>query len=111
MNRLWVCRSTAENIKRCEAYQYFKANDRYCLVITDEEPEKMAEVKGKSAESLTMQDWQWISTVGEKIKAEKEYEAMQREQKEFLERFEAELKKMTKEGNADAGDPDGGGTE
>ena len=111
MNRLWICRSTAENITRCEAYEYFKANERYCLVVTDEEPEKMAEVKGKAAESLTMQDWVWISAVGEKIRAEKEYAELQRQHTAFLGRFEDELKKMTKEGKADAGDPDGGGTE
>ena len=54
MNKLWVCRSTAENIARAEKYEYFKANDKYCLVITDETPEKMAEVTEDAARSLTV---------------------------------------------------------
>ena len=104
MNKLWVCRSTAENIKRAEKYEYFKANEKYCLVITDETPDKMAEVQGDAVKSLTVQDWTWIKAVGEKIKADTEYTAFQQQQKEFLERFEAELKgRMT-----DAGNPDGG---
>lgn len=103
MNRLWVCRSTAENIARAEKYEYFKANEKYCLVITDEKPEKMAEVTAEAAKSLTMQDWTWIKAVGERIKAEKEFAEFQRQQKEFLERFENELKgRMT-----DGGSPDG----
>lgn len=104
MNKLWVCRSTAENIARAEKYEYFKANEKYCLVITDETPEKMAEVTDDAAKSLTVQDWTWITAVGEKIKAEKEYDAFQQQQKEFLKRFEAELKgRMT-----DGGDPGNG---
>ena len=55
MNKLWVCRSTAENIKRAEKYEYFKANEKYCLVITDETPDKMAEVQGDAVKSLTVQ--------------------------------------------------------
>ena len=103
MNKLWVCRSTAENIARAEKYEYFKANEKYCLVITDEKPEKMAEVTAEAAKSLTMQDWTWIKTVGERIKAEQEYAEFQRQQKEFLQRFENELKgRMT-----DGGSPDG----
>ena len=106
MNKLWVCRSTAENIARAEKDEYFKANEKYCLVVTDETPEKMAEVTEDAARSLTVQDWTWIRAVGEKIRAELEYTAFQREQREFLERFEAELKgRMT-----DGGDP-GDGTE
>jgi len=106
MNKLWVCRSTAENIARAEKYEYFKANDRYCLVITNETPENMAEVTQEAAKSLTMQDMAWIKTVGEKIKAEKEYAEFQQQQKKFLERFEAELKgRMT-----DGGDSEHGGT-
>lgn len=107
MNRLWVCRSTAENIARAEKYEYFKANDKYCLVITDETPEKMAEVTEDAARSLTVQDWTWIKAVGDKIKAEQEYQALQEKQKEFLERFEAELIKA-KEGLTDGGDPGNG---
>lgn len=104
MNKLWVCRSTAENIARAEKYEYFKANDKYCLVITDETPEKMAEVTDDAARSLTVQDWTWIKAVSDKIKAEQEYRAFQEKQKEFLERFEAELKgRMT-----DGGDPGNG---
>ena len=108
MNRLWVCRSTAENITRAEKYEYFKANDRYCLVITDETPEKMAEITDDAARSLTLQDWEWITAVGEKIKAEQELKAFTEKQKEFLVRFEEELKgRMT-----DGGHPNGdGGTE
>ena len=103
MNKLWVCRSTAENIARAEKYEYFKANEKYCLVITDETPEKMAEVTEEAAKSLTMQDWTWIKAVGERIKAEIEYAEFQRQQREFLERFENELKgRMT-----DGGSPDG----
>lgn len=104
MNKLWVCRSTAENIARAEKYEYFKANEKYCLVITDETPEKMAEVTDDAARSLTVQDWTWITAVGEKIKAEKEYDAFQQQQKEFLKRFEAELKGRM----ADGGDPGNG---
>lgn len=104
MNRLWVCRSTAENITRAEKYEYFKANDKYCLVITDETPDKMAEVKGDAVKSLTVQDWTWIKTVGEKIKAEQEYAAFQQKQKEFLKRFEMELKERMENG----GSPNGG---
>ena len=107
MNKLWICRSTAENITRAEKYEYFKANDKYCLVITDETPEKMAEVTSDAARSLTAQDWEWIKTVGEKIKAEQEYKAFAEKQREFLERFEEELKgRMT-----DVGHPKGDGTE
>ena len=91
MNRLWICRTTAENIERAEKYAYFKANDKYCLVITDETPEKMAEVTGEAAKSLTMQDWAWITSVGEKIKAEKEYAEFQRQTQEFISRLEHEL--------------------
>lgn len=109
MNKLWVCRTTTENIRRAEKYEYFKANEKYCLVITDEKPEAMAEVTAEAAASLTLQDWAWISAVGEKIKAEKEYEEMQAQQQAFLSRFEAELKKL-KEGSDHAGNPDGGGT-
>lgn len=102
MNRLWVCRSTAGNIARAEKYEFFKANDKYCLVITDETPEKMAEVTSDAARSLTVQDWEWIRTVGAKIKAEQEYKAFAEKQKEFLERFEEELKgRMTNVGNSD----------
>lgn len=107
MNKLWVCRSTAENITRAEKYEYFKANDKYCLVITDETPDKMAEVTGDAVRSLTAQDWAWIKTVGEKIKAETEYSVFQQQQKEFLERFEEELKERMN----NAGNPDGDGTE
>ena len=110
MNRLWVCRTTAENIERAEKYEYFKANPKYCLVITDETPERMAEVTGEAAKSLTVQDWTWINSVGEKIRAEQQYKALKEQQEEFLRRFEAELKKQ-KEGLTDAGNPDGGGTE
>ena len=110
MNRLWVCRSTAENITRAEKYEYFKANDKYCLVITDEEPEAMAEVTGDAARSLTIQDWEWIKSVGAKIKAEQEYKAFEAEQKKFLERFEAELIKA-KEGLDNAGSHNGGTAE
>ena len=109
MNKLWICRSTAENIERAEKYEYFKANERYCLVITDETPEKMAEVTANAARSLTMQDWTWIKAVGEKIKADKEYAAFQQQQKEFISRFEEELKNA-KERMTDGGDP-GNGTE
>lgn len=107
MNKLWVCRSTAENITRAEKYEYFKANDKYCLVITDETPDKMAVVAGDAVRSLTAQDWAWIKTVGEKIKAETEYSVFQQQQKEFLERFEEELKERMN----NAGNPDGDGTE
>ena len=110
MNRLWVCRTTAENIERAEKFEYFKANEKYCLVITDKTPEKMAEVNEEAAKSLTMQDWVWINSVGEKLKAEAEYAAFQRRQKEFINRFEAELIRQ-KEGLTDAGNPDGGRTE
>ena len=110
MNRLWVCRSTAENIERAEKYEYFKANEKYCLVITDETPEKMAEVTGDAVKSLTAQDWAWINSVGAKIKAEREYKAFEAEQKQFLERFEDELIKR-KEGLTDGGHPGDGGTE
>lgn len=106
MNRLWVCRSTAENIERAEKYEYFKANEKYCLVITDETPEKMAEISGDAAKSLTDQDWEWIKTVGEKIKAERELKAFTEKQKDFLVRFEEELKERMK----DAGNPCGNGT-
>lgn len=102
MNRLWVCRSTAENIERAEKYEYFKANEKYCLVITDETPEKMAEISGDAARSLTAQDWAWIKTVGDKIKAEQELKAFSEKQKDFLVRFEEELKgRMTDGGNSD----------
>lgn len=102
MNKLWVCRSTAENIERAEKYEYFKANERYCLVITDETPEKMAEISGDAARSLTAQDWEWIKTVGDKIKAEQELKAFTEKQKDFLVRFEEELKgRMTDGGNSD----------
>lgn len=84
MNKLWVCRSTAENIARAEKYEYFKANEKYCLVITDDTPEKMAKVTDDAAKSLTVQDWTWITAVGAKIKAEQEYKAFQEEQKSFL---------------------------
>lgn len=100
MKRLWVCRSTAENIARAEKYEYFKANEKYCLVITEQEPEKMAEVTSDAASSLTQQDWTWIKAVGEKIRAETEYRLLQEEQKKFLNRFEAELRRM-KEGQSD----------
>lgn len=110
MNRLWICRTTAENIRRAEKYQYFKANEKYCLVITDETPEKMAEVTGDAVKSLTQQDWAWIKYVGERIKADAEYAAFQRQQKDFLARFEEELIKQ-KEGLTDGGNPDGGGKE
>ena len=104
MNKLWVCRSTAENIARAEKYEYFKANEKYCLVITDDTPEKMAEVTAEAAKSLTMQDWTWIKAVGEKIKAEQEYALFQRQQEEFLERFENELKgRMTNGGSPNGG--------
>ena len=106
MNRLWVCRSTAENIERAEKYEYFKANEKYCLVITDETPEKMAEISGDAAKSLTDQDWEWIKTVGEKIKAERELKAFTEKQKDFLVRFEDELKERMK----DAGNLYGNGT-
>ena len=87
-----------------EKYEYFKANAKYCLVITDETPEKMAEVTAEAAKSLTMQDWTWIKAVGEKIKAEKEYAEFKRQQQEFLKRFEEELKgRMT-----DGGEPGNG---
>jgi len=104
MNKLWVCRSTAENIARAEKYEYFKANEKYCLVITDDTPEKMAEVTAEAAKSLTMQDWTWIKAAGEKIKAEQEYDLFQRQQAEFLERFENELKgRMTNGGSPNGG--------
>ena len=107
MNKLWVCRSTAENIARAEKYEYFKANERYCLVITNETPEKMAEVTADAARSLTMQDWSWIKAVGERIKAEKEYAEFQRQQKEFISRFEKELENA-KERMTDGGNPGNG---
>lgn len=110
MNRLWVCRSTAENIERAEKYEYFKANERYCLVITDETPERMAEVTEDAAKSLTQQDWAWITAVGEKIKADLEYASFQQKQREFISRFEEELKNA-KERMTNAGNPDGDGTE
>lgn len=109
MNKLFVCRSTAENIKRCEEYRFFKANDLYCLVITDETPEAMAEVDETAAKDLTRQDWAWISAVGDTIKAEAEYARFQTETQNFLRRFEEELIRE-KEGSDHAGDPDGGGT-
>lgn len=108
MNRLWVCRSTAENIARAEKYEYFKANEKYCLVITDEEPEKMAEISGEAANSLTVQDWTWIKAVSDKIRAEQEYELFQRQQRDFISRFEAELKNA-KEGLTNGGSADGEG--
>lgn len=109
MNRLWVCRSTAENIERAEKYEYFKANEKYCLVITDDTPEKMAEVTAEAAKSLTMQDWAWIKAVGERIKAEQEYAEFQRQTDEFISRFEEELKNA-KERMTNGRDP-GSGTE
>lgn len=109
MNKLWVCRSTAENIARAEKYEYFKANEKYCLVITDDTPEKMAEVTAEAAKSLTMQDWAWIKAVGERIKAEKEYAEFQRQTDEFISRFEEELKNA-KERMTNGRDP-GSGTE
>lgn len=107
MNRLWVCRSTAENIARAEKYEYFKANEKYCLVITDETPDKMAEVTAEAAKSLTMQDWTWIKAVGERIEAEKEYAEFQRQQREFISRFEKELENA-KERMTDGGEPGNG---
>ena len=109
MNKLWVCRSTAENITRAEKFEYFKANEKYCLVITDKTPEKMAEVTSDAARSLTMQDWEWIQAVGAKIKAEQELKAISERQKEVLERFEEELIKA-KGRMTDGGHPDGDGT-
>lgn len=109
MNKLWVCRSTAENIARAEKYEYFKANEKYCLVIADEAPEKMAEVTAEAAKSLTMQDWAWIKAVSERIKAEKEYAEFQRQTDEFISRFEEELKNA-KERMTNGRDP-GSGTE
>lgn len=110
MNRLWVCRSTAENIARAEKFTYFKANAKYCLVITDETPENMAEVTPEAARSLTMQDWTWIKAASERIKAEKEYAEFQRQQRDFISRFEKELENA-KERMTDAGNPEHGGTE
>ena len=110
MNKLWICRTTAENIERAEKYEYFKANDKYCLVVTDETPEKMAEVTADAAKSLTAQDWAWITSVGEKIRAEAEYTSFQRETKEFISRFEKELENA-KGRMTDGGSPDGGGKE
>lgn len=110
MNRLWVCRSTAENIARAEKYEYFKANAKYCLVITDETPEKMAEITGDAVRSLTVQDWAWIKSVGDKIRTEEEYREFQRQQREFISRFEEELKNA-KEGLTDGGDHESGRTE
>ena len=107
MNKLWVCRSTAENIERAEKYEYFKANEKYCLVITDDTLEKMAEVTAEAAKSLTMQDWTWIKAVGERIKAEQEYAEFKRQQDEFLKRFEEELKERM----ADGGEPGNGTAE
>lgn len=109
MNRLWVCRSTAENIARSEKYPYFKANEKYCLVITDDTPEKMAEVTPEAARSLTRQDWEWIHSVSEKIRAEREYSQFQQKQREFLSHFEQELKNA-KERMTNGGEP-GSGTE
>lgn len=107
MNKLWVCRSTAENIARAEKYEYFKANEKYCLVITDETPDKMAEVTAEAAKSLTMQDWTWIKAVGERIKAEKEYAEFQRQQRDFISRFEKELENA-KGRMTDGGEPGNG---
>lgn len=104
MNKLWICRSTAENIARAEKYEYFLANNRYCLVITDETPDKMAEVTEEAAKSLTAQDWAWIRAAGEKIKAEQEYNEFQRMQRDFLVRFEEELRGRMPNG----GEPGGG---
>lgn len=110
MNKLWICRSTAENIERAEKYEYFKANEKYCLIITDQTPEKMAEVTKDAAVYLAMQDWAWIKAVGAKIKAEREYDEFTEKSKEFIRRFEDELIKA-KEGLTDAGNSEGGRTE
>lgn len=107
MNKLWICRSTDENIARAEKYEYFKANAKYCLVITEETPDKMAQVTDEAARSLTMQDWAWITTVGAKIKAEREYAEFQQRQREFISRFEKELE-IAKGRMTDGGNPEGG---
>lgn len=109
VNRLYVCRSTAENIKRAEKFKYFKANERYILVISEDAPDRMAEITGDTAGSLTQQDWAWINAVGDSIKAEKDYEEFSRQSKEFIKRFEDELIKR-KEGLENGGSS-GDGTE
>ena len=107
-NKLWGCLPTKKNLAEVRKYKHFKATSDYCLIISPEQPNGAVEMTEEFLKALTPADWQWITAESDVIRAEEEvayHDELIQKQKEFLTRFEAELKKV-KEGLDNAGDAD-----
>ena len=103
LNRLWAMATTTVTMEIAQKFPSHYCNDDHCLVISPEHPEGAREVDEKLLPLLTVEDLDWIYRESDRIREEQEekYRAeLETRQKEFLSRFEANLRER-KARNAD----------
>ena len=103
-NKLWVLPTSVKALELCAKTAHSYGNADHCLFIGPEGPEGSAEVAGELTACLSAADWRWIYAESDKIREEQETayrEKIAQEQKNFFDRFRAELQKeMAKESEA-----------
>ena len=95
LNRLWAMATSPKAMNTAQTFDHHYCNDDHCLVISPERPEGAREVDEKLLPLLTVEDLNWIYRESDRIREEQEekYRAeLETRQKEFLSRFEANLK-------------------
>lgn len=105
--KLYGLLPTREGIDTISQYRFSFANSDHCLVIAEEAPKGAVELGADDYKLLDPADWQWIYSVSEAIRAEREekYAAeLRRNIDDFMARFEAIL-------NEKVGNSANGGTE
>lgn len=95
LNRLWAFATSAKAMNTAQKFGHHYCNDDHCLVISPERPEGAREVDEKLLPLLTAEDLCWIYREAGRIREEQQ-EKYRREwekcQKDFLAKFEANLK-------------------
>ena len=95
LNRLWAMATSPKAMNTAQTFDHHYCNDDHCLVISPERPEGAREVDEKLLPLLTVEDLNWIYRESDRIREEQE-EKYRREwekcQKDFLAKFEANLK-------------------
>lgn len=95
LNRLWAMATSPKAMNIAQTFDHHYCNDDHCLVISPERPEGAREVDEKLLLLLTAEDLCWIYREADRIREEQQ-EKYRREwekcQKDFLAKFEANLK-------------------
>lgn len=102
-NKIWGCVTTSEAVEKLSDYPHFFANSDHCLVISDTKPLDMVEMTDEYIALFQEDDWNWINSIIPEIQEEQkekypeEAAKLEKEEKEFLERFKKELAKWRDE--------------